>query len=124
MNSKAQGNIGVAMAIAYYSQKGFPVLLPLGDNCRYDLVVDIDGHFAKVQCKTSTFQEGGSYRVELRTCGGNKSGSSIKKLSSEEVDLVFVYSFDGRCYEFPARVLSGQSRLTLGPTKQRYKVMG
>lgn len=122
MNTKAQGDVGVAMAIAYYTLQGCPVSVPLGDNTRYDLVVEIGGQLKRVQCKTSNYQEKGSYKVQLRTNGGNRTGVSTKLISAEDADLVFVYAFDGAWYEFPQAEFVGKVSLTLGKTKQIYRV--
>ena len=37
-------------------KKGYPISFPYGENQRYDLVVEIDGHLKKVQCKTARFR--------------------------------------------------------------------
>jgi PD-(D/E)XK endonuclease len=34
------------------------VLLPFGVNQRYDLVLDLDGHLVKAQCKTGRLRKG------------------------------------------------------------------
>lgn len=122
MNTKAQGDIGVAMAIVYYTLRGYPVSIPIGDNTRYDLIVEIDGKLNKVQCKCTRYQENEKYIIALRTSGGNKSGTSVKKISKEDADLLFAYSFDGSWWEFPPSEFVGKSCITLGPTRQKYKV--
>jgi len=33
-------------------RRGYKVLIPFGTNQRYDLVFDLDGDFARAQCKT------------------------------------------------------------------------
>lgn len=122
MNTKQQGDIGVAMAIAYYTQSGYTVSSPLTDNARYDLVVERNGTFYRIQCKTTNFYEKYSYRVTLRTKGGNKTGTTTKKISAEECDILFVYTLDGKMYEFPATVFDGMSSMSLGPSKEQYVV--
>lgn len=123
MNTKAQGDIGVAMAIAYYTKAGYVVCVPFSDNARYDIIVEKDSIFFRVQCKTTRHLEKGSYVVQLRTSGGNQSwkGTS-KKITADEVDLLFVYSFDGLWWEFPPNVFHGKSSLRLGNNKESYKV--
>lgn len=122
MNTKAQGDIGVAMAIAYYTAKNYPVSIPLGDNTRYDLLVDMSGTIKKVQCKTTNYKEKDVYKVALRTSGGNRSGTTSKTISSDDADLLFVYSFDGVWWEFPPAQFVGKAHLTLGSSKNIYKV--
>lgn len=110
------------MAIAYYTLHGYVVSAPLTDNARYDLVVEKEDKFLRVQCKTTKYIEKGSYKVSLRTSGGNRTGSTIKLISSEECDTLFVYSFDGGWWEFPPEEFDGKVSLTLGPSKQKYKM--
>jgi hypothetical protein len=39
-------------------RRGYQVLLPFGQNQRYDLVLEIDGSFMRVQCKTGRLRNG------------------------------------------------------------------
>ena len=51
-NSKRRGEIAEAHIIARLLEVGYNVLKPMGDNARYDLVIEDDeGRFWKVQCK-------------------------------------------------------------------------
>ena len=40
--------------ISYFSDCGFLVSTPYGDNGRYDLIVDVNGHLLRVQVKTAS----------------------------------------------------------------------
>lgn len=123
MNRKQQGDIGVAMAIAHYTKKGNVVSVPLTDNARYDLVVEVDGYLKRIQVKTSSYVIRGMYEVTLRTKGGNMSGvGTVKKISKDECDLLFVYTFDDSCYEFPVEVFDQKSTLLLGKKYEIYKL--
>ena len=122
MNTKSQGNIGVAAAIAYFTANNIQVSIPLGDNSRYDLIVEINGKLKKVQCKTSRYQIGKKYKVGLKTTGGNKSRSSKKLISKGEADLLFVYTFDGGHWLFPPKQFINKVSLTLGKSKEIYRV--
>jgi PD-(D/E)XK endonuclease len=54
VDTKAAGDITEAVVLAEFLRAGFPVLLPFGDNRRYDLVVEAGGRFLRVQCKTAS----------------------------------------------------------------------
>lgn len=126
MNTKQQGDRGVAAAIAFYTLQGFGVSVPLTDNERYDIIVDKKSDLLRVQCKTTTYKrnEKRAYEVMLRTSGGNQSWSGVSKtISSEECDLLFILSGDGRAYEFEPDIFHGKSSLSLGPTKDSNVVM-
>lgn len=124
MNRKQQGDVGVAMAIAYYTAAGAGVSAPLTDTLRYDLVVDRgDGKLLRVQVKTTNYQRFGRYEVNLRTSGGNRSGiGAVRHLTAEECDLVFVYALNGDMWEFPAEIVSGCGMLNLGKSLAEYRI--
>jgi len=52
-NPKSIGERSQAHIIARFLDVGYNILIPYGDNTRYDLVIeDADGNFYRVQCKT------------------------------------------------------------------------
>lgn len=53
-NTKSVGEISEAVVMTEFLKAGFPVLLPFGENARYDMVVGADGRFLRVQCKTAS----------------------------------------------------------------------
>lgn len=57
-DTKAVGDITTARVAAALLEAGYVVLLPWGDNQRYDLVIERDGHFERVQCKTGRIKNG------------------------------------------------------------------
>ncbi len=54
MNTKQIGEITEACILAILLKAGYVVLTPFGDNQRYDLVIERDGVFQRVQCKSSS----------------------------------------------------------------------
>ncbi|MBI2315420.1 hypothetical protein HYU93_05210 [Candidatus Daviesbacteria bacterium] len=50
-NTKEIGDTVIAGVPAQMLKKGYAILLPLGDSQRYDLVVDINSQFYRIQCK-------------------------------------------------------------------------
>lgn len=120
MNTKQKGDIGVAMAISYYTQAGAVVSYPLTDNAKYDLVVELDNKLYKVQCKYTSYKRNTDYVVELRTMGGNTSWNKV--YGSVEADLLFVATVDGKMYQFPPERFGGKMNITLGNRVQEYRV--
>lgn len=123
MNKKQQGDIGVAQAIAYYTLKGYDVSIPLTDSTRYDLIIDNRlGRILRVQVKTTNqFSKYNVPVVTLSTQGGNQSwDGSIRRITAEETDLVFVYSIvSGTCWEFPVADCVGKRSMSLGVLRER-----
>ena len=58
MNTKTVGEQSQAIIMAELAKAGKVVLLPFGDNQRYDLVLDEQGTFVRVQCKTGRLRDG------------------------------------------------------------------
>ena len=58
MNTKDIGEISEAQTLAAFLRAGLTVLLPFGDNQRYDLVVHLGNRFIRVQCKTGRLRDG------------------------------------------------------------------
>jgi hypothetical protein len=112
--TRHQGDSGVAAALAYYAGQGWPVSVPFGEGQRYDLIVDRDGELSRVQVKSAhTKNKAGNYQAELRTKGGNKSGTGKEyRLSSEETDEVVIACGDGTLWLFPIEELEGRGSVT------------
>jgi hypothetical protein len=116
-NSRKQGDVGLGVAIGYFVTQGYTVSLPLTDNQDYDLIVDIDERLNRVQVKTSRMKSRNSkgYEVQLRTCGGNRSGSGVvKKFDPDKVEFVFVLTDDGTRYFIPSSCVKGSSSISVG----------
>ena len=126
VNTRKQGDIGVAEAIAYYTKLGYTVSIPITEAARYDLVVDDGKDLFKIQCKTSTFVvNSGAYQVNLRTFGGNQSwGGTVAKISSEETDIVFIWCSNDTLWEIPSTKVEGMTSVTLGNKYSEYLVEG
>jgi hypothetical protein len=65
VHPKLVGDQTEAMVIARLVQAGKCVLLPFGENTRYDLVLDEGDHFVRVQCKTGRLRGGA---IRFNTC--------------------------------------------------------
>lgn len=123
INSRKQGDTGMGYAIAYFTKLGWTVSIPITDSQDYDLVVDNGNRLFKVQVKTSKFKtEHGIYQVALRTCGGNKSGYSIKTFDNNSSDLLFVLLENGEMYLIPRECIRSATSINLGISMARYKV--
>lgn len=123
-NTKKQGDVGLGLAIAYFSGLGYTVSIPLTDSQAYDLLFD-DGEIRKVQVKTTT-QKGSSssFVVELRTCGGNQSFNYAKKFNPDSVDYVFVASEDGNQYLIPSYEIKSRSSISVGDCTKKFRING
>lgn len=71
-----------------FIELGYVVSVPYGNNSRYDLLVDTGKKILKIQCKTASKNENGSYTVQ--TC--NKVSTTTKRLTKhyteDEIDFI------------------------------------
>lgn len=94
LNSKQKGNIGIGAAIAFFTKSGFNVSIPLTDSQSYDLVIEKDNEFKRVQVKyTSSKVPSGNYKVELRSVSGS-TRKVYKTVDSTNTDLLFISTDD------------------------------
>ena len=122
-NSKKQGDIGMAYAIAYYSKLGYTICIPMTDSQDYDLIIDTGNTLLKVQVKTTdSLTDCDVYRVGLKTCGGNRSGQTIKTFEENSSDLLFVLTGNGSCYSIPRSEITAKTSLNLGDKYQIFRV--
>ena len=124
MNTRQQGDLAVADAIAYYTNKGYIISFPMTEAARYDLIID-KTKLLRVQCKcTGQVAPSGWFKCELRTRGGNQSWNKkeSKKLSAQECDIVFIRTMSGDRYAIPIHVIEGRSIITLGTNYQQYRL--
>jgi len=52
------GDRSTLASIIALREAGYGVLLPFGENTRYDLVIDANGRLSRVQCKTGRLERG------------------------------------------------------------------
>lgn len=120
----AKGNVGLGIAISYFTNKGFCVSIPLNDNQDYDLIVDIDNSLKKVQVKTSYAKaRSGNNVVHLRTITSSTTGvKKIKHFNEVICDLVFIATDSGLMYLLDKKDITVTNTLTLDFSKEAYIV--
>jgi hypothetical protein len=113
MKTKEKSNIGEAKIMTHLLERGFAVLVPWGDNERYDLVSEKDGVFTKIQVKTVSLKEG-IIKIDLRS-SHRKEGKVIHhNYDSKQIDEFMVYCLetDG-VYKLPITEVEGMSTIHL-----------
>lgn len=122
-NWKKQGDIGMCYAMAYYSKLGWTISIPITDSQDYDIIVDNGINLLKVQIKTTTqVTKYGISSVNLRTNGGNKSGTLTKNFDENTCDLVFVMTSNSEFYSIPRYEIEATTSINLGEKYLPYKV--
>jgi hypothetical protein len=102
-----------AVILAEFVKRGYSVLMPFGHNHRYDFVLDLDGEYVRVQCKTGRLRNGAvefaaqSIRVNSR--------QAVRRHYRGQIDVFAVYCPDtDRVYVVPideATVTQGTLRI-------------
>lgn len=86
--TKAIGDVSEAAVTLALLKTGHVVLRPVGDNQRYDLVIQREGQFLRVQCKTGRIRSG---YVAFRTCSVHGHRGKPSKSYEGEADLFGIY---------------------------------
>jgi hypothetical protein len=93
---------------------GYSVLLPFGENTRYDLVIDDGEVLERVQCKTGRLRGGVVEFATTSTYGHHRNPATHRRNYKGQVDYFAVYCPDnGGVYLMPADDLPNESQAYL-----------
>jgi hypothetical protein len=87
LTSKQRGELAEMMFMVKAAQKGFATAKPYGDSRRYDFIVDVGRRLWRVQVKSSSSKDCGSYQVNLQR---NLNGEVVE-YDASEIDFVVAY---------------------------------
>ena len=88
---------------------GIPVLKPVLEGLRYDLVFDLGERLLRVQCKWASRKKG-VLIVNTRTCRHTPNGYVRSRYDASEVDAIAAYAPDtDRCYLMPIADVGGRT---------------
>jgi hypothetical protein len=93
MDPNQKGNIAEAAIALHAVWAGIPVFRPLHEHGRYDLVMEIDGHLWRVQCKWAN-RVGDVIPVRFTTHRRGPKGFVRRRYTGEEIDAVAAYCPD------------------------------
>lgn len=102
LTTKQKGNLTELECLLAFVKKGYKVSIPYGEDCRYDLIVDINNHLYRIQCKTShalTNPEDG-FKFKTQSVVITTHGTKQSKYSKIEIDF-FATMYEGQCYLVP-----------------------
>lgn len=91
MNSKQIGEKSEAKVLSKFLDLGWIVLIPFGDNQRYDLVIDRGNGFERIQVKTGNFKNGG---IDFPTASSYAHRGGKRRTYYGECDLFACYCPD------------------------------
>ncbi len=117
--TKQKGDIAEAFVTYLLKEHGFNVLVPWGEDNRYDLVSEKNGVFKRIQVKYVTPKDG-VVEVRLRSC----NNYNIIHYSPKDIDIIAVYSSkQNKIYFVPLNGIKNRStcKLRLQPTRNKQK---
>lgn len=118
-----QGNLGLGRAIAYYTSHCIPVMLPLNDSQKYDLVVDKEGRLERVSIKTTQGKaKSGNFQVQMKNTTLGSDHNTIRRFDNSSCDIVFIVTVEGTMYEIPAEDITATCSFVLNQDYDKYIV--
>lgn len=95
-----------------FISKGIIISKPVVNDCRYDYIIDINNHFYRIQCKTGTLSEDGSY-IHFGTKTKNIRNGMNNYYDETEIDY-FYTCYNNIHYLVPVQKAGkGDTRLRL-----------
>jgi hypothetical protein len=88
-DSKQKGEQTDAIVLGELKKRGLTVAVPFGENQRYDFIIEFNGDFYRLQCKTGRYREG-TVRFPTRSIQPGSQGH-IKSDYSGEIDFFVVH---------------------------------
>lgn len=110
-NSKHIGELTQAIIMTALLKRGDVVLLPFGDNQRYDLVIETTQGFQRVQCKTGRLKKGA---VEFAVASSRYHRGGQRSAYTNQIEFFGVYCpKNGKSYLVPAATLPLRNQCSL-----------
>jgi hypothetical protein len=110
LSSKQRGELAEMMFMVKAARKGFATAKPYGDSRRYDFVLDVGQRLWRVQVKSSSAKQYGSYMVNLQR---NANGEVIA-YDPSEIDFVVAYVMPcDAWFVIPVEALAGRKTAKL-----------
>lgn len=93
-----RGDINELQCILDFQKRGYYCSIPFSGSCRYDVVVDINNHLYRIQCKSSSYkEEDGILNMKATRQTTNTIQTTHFKYTKEEIDYFYTswnnYSF-------------------------------
>ncbi len=117
--TKQKGDIAEAFVTYLLKQNGFNVLIPWGEDNRYDLVTEKNGVFKRIQVKYVA-SSNGALEVNIRS----SNNYNVIHYSPKDVDIIAAYlPKQNKVYFIPLSSIKNRStcKLRLEPTKNKQK---
>lgn len=107
MNTKKVGNAAEGQVLAYLLKNNESVLIPFGDNERYDLGIDTNGTLTRIQVKSGSLNKDKT-AVIFNSGNPEQIGRSTKRTYFGAADVFGVYCREiNKLYMIPVKDATG-----------------
>lgn len=116
-NTTEVGSVTEAMVLAALVRAGFDVLVPWNRGIRYDLLMEREGVYSRIQCKTGRLKSGG---IEFSVASSYAHrGRGARRYTASECDFFGVYCPQTESvYLVPLLITGGRAcKLRVDPPK-------
>lgn len=113
MHTIQKGDISKACVISKLLKKEFKVLTPISENSRYDLVIDKNNQFLRIQVKTIYWSKC-TKCYQMQCCSSQKNAKLKKRCryTENEVDFIIGYNSESdKAYIFPIGDIDGRAHI-------------
>jgi len=91
VDDKTKGDVSEQVIITDLLKQGYSVSQPIGDNDRYDLILDADGVLHRLQVKTARVDDNGSIAFSCKSTYKLSNNNVSKSYTSDEIDAYAIY---------------------------------
>jgi hypothetical protein len=120
-NASDRGDWAEMRFMARAAEQGFRVSTPWGGSSRYDFALELDGHFLRIQVKSTILHRYHGYICGMQTADARADPS--KRYTAAQVDFFAAYVIpEDVWYILPAGVVAkGGLQIVLGPNRKGQK---
>lgn len=90
-NTKQKWDITELSIILEIKKLWITVLTPIWDNDRYDIVIEKDWKFLRIQCKTAYLKHDNTIHIQNYSINRNNKKHIKKKYTKEEIDFLWTF---------------------------------
>lgn len=108
-DTKIKGLVTELQCQLYFTKMGYNVSVPLGEDCRYDFIIDVDSILIRVQVKTCKIDKN-RILIPTRSSRSNTKENKTIKYDKEEIDY-FATFYNDVCYLIPVEQCSSTKSL-------------
>ena len=117
-NTLIRGDVNELQCILDFQKRGYYCSIPFSGSCRYDVVVDINNHLYRIQCKSAVYHsEDGTLRISTTRSTTNTQKTTRYLYTEEEIDY-FYTSWENYGFLIPITEVSTEKYLRIKPPKK------